>query len=65
MSRAERVCKSLPTWALRVLLATAAKRSWWAAAYLELFRREVIEVVEEEADAESGPWPAVMPPGVH
>jgi hypothetical protein len=63
MTRAERVCAKLPTWMLRALLSTAAKRSWWSAAYLELWRREVLDVVQAEADAESGPWPVVMPDG--
>lgn len=65
MTRAERACRSLPTWMLRMTLAWPTRRSWWSAAWLELWQREVVEVVAEESDDESGPWPVSMPPGMH
>jgi hypothetical protein len=64
VTRAERVCAKLPTWMLRAIIASPARRSWWAAAYLEIWRREVADVVQAEADEESGPWPVVAPRGV-
>ncbi len=63
MSRAEKVCASLPTWALKSMVKMPARRAWWAAAWLEIWRREVADVVAAEADDESGPWPCVMPGG--
>lgn len=49
---------------LRMILALPAHRGWWSAAWLELWRREVVEVVEAEADDTSGPWAVEPPRGV-
>jgi hypothetical protein len=57
MSRCERVCESLPGWALRKILETQWMRSWWAVAWLELWRRSVEEVTGEA-------WPVRGPEGV-
>lgn len=65
MTRAEHFCRSAPTWMLRMILRLPSWRDWWTAAWLELFQREVVEVVEETANDESGPWPCVMPKGMH
>lgn len=65
MTRAERYCHSLPTWALRLIVRLPSWRRWWGAAWVELFQREVVEAVYEAADDESGPWPVSMPRGMH
>jgi hypothetical protein len=61
VSRSERVCKTLPMWMLRMILASG-RRGWWAAAWLEIWHREIASVVEAES-SDSGPWPVVMPVG--
>ena len=65
MSRAERVCRTLPSWMLRQILSWRSWRNWWTAAWIELHQREVLDVVASTADDESGPWPVVMPRGIH
>lgn len=61
MSRADRVCKTLPLWMLKMILRSG-RRGWWSAAWIEMHRREVLDVVEAES-SDSGPWPVVMPDG--
>lgn len=63
MSPLDRRVRSMPTWMLRLALKLPSTRGLWGAAYLELWRREVVEVVEAEVDNESGPWACVMPTG--
>jgi hypothetical protein len=46
---------------LRMILASG-RRGWWAAAWLEIWHREIASVVEAES-SDSGPWPVVMPVG--
>ncbi len=66
MSRAERACRKLPTWMLREILGRTIAGGWWTAAYLELWKREVEdEILIATSDDESGPWPCVMPRGIH
>lgn len=65
MTRAERVCKSLPDWMLRRILSWPSWRNWWTAAWLELHHREVTLVVETTAVDESGPWMVAPPRGMH
>ena len=65
MTRADRFCRDAPSWMLRMLLALPSWRNWWAAAYLELWNREVAAVVEVTSDNEGGPWPTSMPGGRH
>lgn len=56
MTRRERAVKSMPTWMLRTILAMPLMQSWWSAAYVELWVREVEDVVAETADEVNGPW---------
>lgn len=63
MTRAERVCASLSTWMLRMIVAGPRWRGWWSAAWLELWRREVVEVIEAETIDDSGPWAVDAPKG--
>lgn len=65
MSRQDRMCKRLPSWALRLIVSLPSWRGWWTSAWLELFQREVVDVIHETADDESGPWPVAMPRGMH
>lgn len=57
--------RSLPTWMLRMILRLPSRRGWWAEAWVEIWRREVLEAVEAEADDESGPWLVAPPQGMH
>jgi hypothetical protein len=50
---------------LRTILGLRSMRSWWTAAWFEIFQREVVETVAAEANDESGPWPCALPPGMH
>lgn len=63
MTFKERVCRSMPTSALHALLILP-RDAWWAAAWIELFQREVVDAVANETN-ESGPWPVAMPRGMH
>ncbi len=64
-TRAERMCRTLPVWMLRMLLQLPSWRNWWTAAWLELHQREVVNVVAAEASDESGPWLVAPPRGMH
>lgn len=65
MTFKERVCRSMPTSALHALLILPSWSAWWAAAWIELFQREVVDDVANETNNESGPWPVAMPRGMH
>ena len=65
MNRAQRVCRSLPEWSLRLLLRMPTTRGWWMAAWVELWRRAVEFELELARDDDSGPWPVAMPRGMH
>lgn len=65
MSRSARVCAAMPTWMLRVILASPLSKRMWSAAYLELWEREVETEIALLADDEHGPWPVAMPAGMH
>jgi hypothetical protein len=55
----------MPSWMLRTILRMSIMRDYWAEAFLELWRRDVVEAVAAETDLASGPWPTAMPPGMH
>ncbi len=57
--------ETMPTWMLRLILKLPLMRKYWSAAWLELWKREILDVVAAEADEESGPWPVAMPRGMH
>lgn len=65
MTRRERVCRTLPSWSLRRILASSLAHEWWTTAYLELWKREVEDELLAATDDESGPWLCVMPRGMH
>lgn len=65
MSRADRVCPTLPTWMLRMIVTFPSWRDWWAVAWLEIWKREVEDVVAMTADEENGPWPCTKPKEFH
>lgn len=65
MSRADRVCRTLPAWMLRTLLQLPSWRNWWTAAWLELHKRLVEDVAAETANEESGPWLVAPVRGMH
>lgn len=65
MTRARRMCPTLPTWMLRMILALPSWRDWWAEAYLEIWKREVEDILAAAANSESGPWACVAPRGMH
>lgn len=56
--------RAMPTWMLRMILRLPSWRGSWALAWLALYEREVIEVVEAEADFECGPWPCSHVEGI-
>jgi hypothetical protein len=64
MTRAERICRSLPLWMLRQVAALGCRRSWVEAAERELWHRSIEGVIAETtAEDESGPWAVDAPKG--
>ena len=55
--------RRMPTWMLRLILKTPFMRGYWGAAYIELWKREVLDVVDEEVSSKRASWAAPMPEG--
>jgi len=51
--------RSLPTWMLRMILRLPTSRGMWTDAWLEIWKREVADVVQAEADDEGCSQPGV------
>jgi hypothetical protein len=64
VSRSQRICSAMPTWALELVLRMPTMTGLWGAAYVELWTREIEPLLESPPD-ESGPWPVSIPCGWH
>ena len=65
MTRAERICRRLPTWMLLMILEYPAGHRLQGAAFLEVWKREIEDEIAFIANEASGPWPVAMPRGLH
>lgn len=63
MSREERVCRSLPSWMLR-LIVKCGLGDWPGSAWLTLHKREVVDFAIAYADDHDA-YPVSLPPGMH